>query len=834
MIQYIDHRALTAAYLTSDGRLLLNDEPLPDEFPTARVQLVGWDVELKIFDLTGARGGQLPSDPDMREALRASILAAANSPLQAIVMREARLREAADAYVNQIPIMTDASYDAEWRIHRLDRREKPWLFDVESPRCLFPAGTILDQVGAAPPESSGFARVKHGNPMKSINDVFEGDGASQYDELLAFVREMEIKLGNHAWPMIVEPKVDGMAVKLIYRNGLLALGVTRGDGAVGDDITDNIRISGIAPQSITPDEPWNGTQAHPLNADPLEIIGEVYMPLKDFTAANIKRVAAGKDAWANARNAASGSMKLLDAAELRERPLAFVRHDGYTPFIEGLHGVVQIQAYNWTELVEAVETVRNSEHVFAIDGAVVKLVEGHGRDVLGIGTRAPNWACAFKFKPEQVTTILEGIDVQVGRTGVLAPVARLKPVLVDGTTVSNATLNNEAWIQEKDLQIGDTVVLQKAGAIIPEIASSETLRARQEVLYAYYGEEHSGRPPSELTAMVHQAIAKERPPFSLVDHLGGKCPCCGSTDLQKQEVQKGEGAKWCCVSNTCPAQLSARVEHFCSRGCLDIEGVGEEASIAIAEALGVAAAMGVEGANNPLYLFQWTVGDLMILTWVTGSGGQMTFGESRATKAIAALGRAKSLPLHRWIRALGIRSIGEETSKEISRLFPSAKLLLGMGQFNVDPSVEDVVHAVYARYTNKPKDFDAEYSRYQFSPRLGPDSARRLADFMCSPEGFKTVETLAAWNVTSDNYDPVPTASDAKPLFGKSFAITGTLSVNRDEMKALIESKGGKVSGSVSKNTNYLVAGDGGGQKADKARAAGVTILDEAALRAML
>ena len=805
MIQYIDHRQLTAAYLTSDGRLLLNDEPLPDEFPTTRCLLVDWDVELTIFKLTGARGGQLPADPVMREALRASIKVAAGSPLQAIVAREAKLREAADAYVNQIPIMTDASYDAQWREHKQSRLDQPWLFDPAHPRRLFPDGSILDRVGAVPSANSGFARVKHGNPMKSINDVFEGDGAAQYDELLAFVREMERKLGVNAWPMLVEPKVDGMAVKLIYRNGLLDLAVTRGDGEVGDDITENVMTTQMVPLSIAPDAPWNGTQAHPLRGE-VEIIGEVYMPLAEFTAANAARAKAGLDLWANPRNAASGSMKLQDAGELRKRPLAFVRHDNCTPWVDGMPAVSVAEVMNWDELVAQVAEVRHTDYTYAIDGAVVKIPEGHGRDVLGIGTRAPNWACAFKFKPEQVTTILEGIDVQVGRTGVLTPVARLKPVLIDGTTVSQATLNNEAWIQDKELQIGDEVVLQKAGAIIPEIVCRVA--------------------PIKADRAVGKGMDSPKS-FSLVDHLGGKCPCCGSTELQKQEVQKGEGAKWCCLSTACPAQLSARIEHFCSRGCLDIEGIGEEAAIAIAARF--------EGRSCDLtQLLHLDLVFLETLTWTTESGSPMTFGLSRARKAAASFRDAKFLPLHRWLRALGIRSIGEETSKEISRLFPSAKLLLGLGKFNVDPAVEDVVHAVYARYMDKPKDFDAKYSRYQFSPRLGPDSARRLADFMCSPSGLKTMETLAAWGVKSDNYDPIPTASDDKPLFGKSFAITGTLSVGRDEMKALIESKGGKVAGSVSKNTNYLVAGEGGGQKADKARAAGVTILTEAELRVML
>lgn len=831
MIQYIDHRQLTAAYLTSDGRLLLNDEPLPDEFPTTQCLLADWDVELKIFKLTGMHGAPLPSDPTAREALRAALQCAIASPLQVITLREAKLREAADAYVNQVPIMTDASYDAEWREHKRSRVDQPWLFDTPSPQCLFPDGTILDRVGAAPSPDSGFARVKHGNPMKSIDDVFEGDGAAQYEELLAFVRKVEAKLGNHAWPMLVQPKVDGMAVKLIYRNGMLALGLTRGDGEVGDDITDNIRITQMVPESITPDEPWNGTQAHPLNADPLEIVGEVYMSVADFERANAEREAEGLDLWKNPRNAASGSMKLQDAAELRNRPLSFVRHDGYTPWVDDIQCVTSIEVFDWAKLIEAVETIRNSGHVFAIDGAVVKLPQGHGREVLGTGTRAPNWACAFKFKPVQATTTLEGVIVQVGRSGVLTPKARLAPVEIDGTTVTHATLNNEGWIQENGLLIGDTVVLQKAGAIIPEIVSSETLRARQEDLYTSFGEDHPGSCPAELAVMVRHKIAKERPPFSLVDFLGGKCPSCGSTDLQKQVVETGEGAKWKCMNASgCPAQLSRRIEHMCSRGCLDIEGIGKEAAVAIAERVG-------HTGFHPIELITaWRAEDFAVITWTTPKGGPMTFGESKGKKARAAAVRAQSLPLHRWIRSLGIHTIGENTAKEISRLYLDPMELIRISEVN-DPifgTPEGARLAAIATIDAGGSKTNEMLAQFNISSHLGPVSCRKLLEFSGSDEGREILRILHGWGVGSDNYDPAPKASDAKPLFGKSFAITGTLSVNRDEMKALIESKGGKVSGSVSKKTNYLIQGVGGGSKGASAAANGVVVLSESELRAML
>ena len=592
--------------------------------------------------------------------------------------------------------------------------------------------------------------------------------------------------------------------------------------SVGDDITDNIRITQMVPQSITTDEPWGGTQAHPLRGV-VELIGEVYMPLQAFAAANAEREELGLDLWANPRNAASGAMKLRDAAELSKRPLAFVRHDGGTPWIGDIAHVDTVEVFSLADLLKAIEVVRHTTHAFAIDGAVVKLPTGKGRDVLGMGTRAPNWACAFKFKPVQVTTILEDIFVQVGRTGVLTPVARLTPALIDGTTVSQATLNNEAWIREKGLQVGDTVTLAKAGMIIPELLDSVTHEELVKDMMVRLSKHPTGHPladaPEQVRKDAVKVVGNTRPHFGLVAHLGGKCPSCGSTDLQKQEIQTGEGAKWHCMNSTgCPAQLAARIEHMCSRGCLDIEGIGSEMAAALADA------MGSMNINNPLDLMSWTVGDLQVMTWVTESGGQMTFGESRATKAAAALARAKSLPLHRWLRALGIPSIGENTSKEISRL------CLDVASIHAATFTDGILDAVAS---GEAKD-SPQLQRYAISGHLGPVSCAALKTYAWSDAGVAVFSLLKEWGVTSENYDPTPTASNDKPLFGKSFAITGTLSVGRDEIKALIESKGGKVSGSVSAKTNFLVAGEGGGQKADKARAAGVTILDEAALRAML
>ncbi len=742
-----------------------------------------------------------------------------------VIAREKRLVEANDVYHHGgIPVMTDASYDLEWRLHELSRRENPHLFDPKSPHYMFAdGGTILDRVGAAP-KNDGFAKVRHGNPMLSINDVFEGDGAVQYEELLAFVSDMEKRLGNGAWPMQVEPKVDGCALKLIYSYGLLSLAVTRGDGELGDDITDNVRISGIVPQSIRPDEPWDGTLAHPLNAEHLEVVGEVYMPLDAFARANAEREKAGLPLWANPRNAAAGAIKLRDEAELRQRPLAFVRHDAFSPFIRDIVTVPYYTVFNWEGLVRAVEGVRGMQLDYATDGAVVKIENPAARATVGTGTRAPNWACAFKFKPVQVVTKLLDIAVQVGRTGALTPVAVLEPVYVDGTTVSAATLFNEDHIRSMGLQIGDTVILQKAGAIIPQIVGSVNYKKRYDELMEWSRASFSNTREGH-ESRVEDEIDKERPPFDLLAHIDHKCPRCRGPVLIGEE---GEVARRC-ENPGCQAQMAAKIKHAASRKCLDIEGVGEEVADALARDLG-------QTHTAFEVIRRMVTGKLVpVLSalQLTGSGRSVTFGALSAIKATEAATRAVNMPMHRWIWAIGIRTIGENTSKEVSRLFSSCRdLMVLCAAGSVDRchvAADALIRIAEGEDKNSPK-----LKPLAVSSHLGPVSCKALLDFAQTDYGREVLHHLASWGVKSDNYDPIPTASDDKPFFGKSFVITGTLSVGRDEMKALIESKGGKVAGSVSKKTDFLVVGENAGSKAAKARELGVQILTEAALREML
>ncbi len=893
MIKFIDHRSLPIAFLLPDGQVVLPDETdkLDYSKPWHAQQLPGWDAELKLYNLTGVPGADLKVlGPVQREGHRAAIKAAIEQlprdvhaetagqifgkPAEevttderraakmvnygsiyeqperfsegprlgttkpadrivdrlraAVVAREAKLREASDKYHNQVPIMTDANYDTEWRVHEKARTDFPTWFDKTSAFCLFTDGTVLDRIGAAPAASSGFAKVRHSNRMLSIRDVFEGpqDSPAQFEELLAFVRDIEKKIGaNSVWPLDIEDKVDGLALKLIYCYGELAMAVTRGDGEFGDDVTENVRTSGIVPLSIVPAAGGSAIAGYsPHELPQFEVIGEVYMPLAAFARANAEREAEGLDLWANPRNAAAGAIKLHDAEELKARPLAFVRHDS-GHHVPGFQYVGGATANHWPALIEQVESLRHEVRGYGIDGAVIKVSSGQGREILGLGTTSPNWACAFKYRPVQALTPLEGIDVQVGRTGVLTPVGRLKPILIDGSTVSNATLNNEGFINENGFRIGDMVVLQKAGAIIPQIVSSETLRARQEELCDFYRAKYPDEDTAGTMVHVRAAISEERPPFSLVAHLGGKCPSCGSIDLQKQEVAKGEGAKWKCLNSaSCPAQLATRIQHFCSRGCLDIEGIGKEASIAIAAHMGKLWEED-QVVPSPLNMFDWIQPAFAMLRWTTLSGSPMTFGPSRADKVVKALKHAKSLPLHRWIRAMGIHTVGENTSKEVSRLCLDSRELAGM----VYP-VSGIAMLIEAGEDKTV----GNLAKFAISTHLGPVSAAALTAYFRTPTGEAYMAALANWDINSDNYDPVPVASDAKPLTGKNFVVTGTLSVSRDEIKALIEASGGKVSGSVTGKTDYLVAGEGGGKKSAEAAKKNVPTITEAALRAML
>ena len=556
-----------------------------------------------------------------------------------------------------------------------------------------------------------------------------------------------------------------------------------------------------APSSSTIQNSESNIQ-NPPSAIPdlLEVRGEIFMPNAAFAAMNAERGEAGLPTFANPRNAAAGTLKQLDPKIVAQRPLAFLAHglgayDG-PPLATGLefHALLDtfhiprnqpvLVANNIEEMLDAVATISRERHGFdyATDGAVIKVMEMAERERLGATARAPRWAAAYKFLPEQQETTLNAITIQVGRTGVLTPVAELTPVLISGSTVSRATLHNQDEIDRKPIHIGATVLVEKAGEIIPAIV--------------------------KVTRPVPGAK-----PFSLFAHVGGVCPSCGGPISQEEGF-----VAWRCTNFQCPAQAVTHITHFASRKALDIDGLGE----AVAEAL-----VRLGHCSTPLDLFSLTEETLANLN--TGTSEEpRRFGEKNAARILAALLAAKTKPLHRWLYAMGIRQLGESAAKELARLHHDLTELAN------SPILAELLRDTRVD-AKKKNDFLAKHA---ITGDVGPVVAEAISAFFQSAAGQHVLARLAqlAIHPLSDNYLPIPAAADltSKPLAGKTFVITGTLSIERDAMKELIESKGGKVSGSISAKTHYLLCGEGGGSKRDKAEQLKVPVIDETALQALI
>jgi DNA ligase (NAD+) len=532
----------------------------------------------------------------------------------------------------------------------------------------------------------------------------------------------------------------------------------------------------------------------------LEVRGEIFMPNEAFAALNTERDEAGLPTFANPRNSAAGTLKQLDPKIVAKRPLAFLAHglgayDGppleteheFHDLLENL-GIPQnlpiLNASNLDELLAAVAKINRERHDldYGTDGAVIKVLDRAERETLGFTSRAPRWAAAYKFLPEQKETTLNNILIQVGRTGVLTPVAELTPVLVSGSTVSRATLHNQDEITKKDIRLGATVLIEKAGEIIPAIV--------------------------KVIRHVEAAV-----PYSLYDSVGGKCPSCGGPISQEEGF-----VAWRCTNFACPAQAVTSIKHFAARKALDLDGLGE----IVAEAL-----VRHGHCTTPLDLFKLTEETLANLNLGTAEAPRR-FGEKNAVKVLSALEAAKSKPLHRWLFAMGIRQLGESAAKELSRLHRT------IGEIASSEILVELLRDTRAT-AKKQNEFLAKYS---ITGDVGPAVAESITSFFRSDAGEHVLARLAELGIdpVSDNYLPVAAEADlsALPLAGKTFVITGTLSMDRDAMKELIESKGGKVSGSVSAKTNYVLAGEGGGSKRDKAEKLGVKILDEESILKMM
>lgn len=692
-------------------------------------------------------------------------------------------------YQEAQPEISDAEYDRLFR--ELEDLEKahPELADPNSP---------TQRVGGAPLEA--FEQRPHLLPMLSIDDLFSEE------EVGDFFKRLQKGLGLETIPLTVEPKIDGVACSLVYRNGALDYALTRGDGTRGDDITQNVRTIRNIPLTL-------GEDAPPL----LEVRGEIFMPAEGFARLNEQRDEEGLDTFANPRNATAGTLKSLDPKVVAARPLAFLAHglgahegtamsteDDFRALLE--HFKIPRNQPVWhvdslTKVLDAIHELDEKRHHLGhgTDGAVIKVLDFSQRKSLGFTSRAPRWAAAFKYPPEQKETVLRDITVQVGRTGVLTPVAELDPVFVSGTTVSRATLHNQEEIERKDIQIGDTVIVEKAGEIIPSIVS-----------------------------VVKSKRFFESRPYSLPEALGHQCPSC------RGPIEKAEGfVAWRCLNFECPAQAVTRITHFASRKALDLDGLGESVAIKLVES-------GL--ASSPLDLFRLSSDDLanLMLDPAKSSDGltvskERRFGEKRATTLLKSLERARNdMPLHRWLFAMGISQIGESAARELSRLHRKLSDLAG------SPIVADLADLPDYEELPKSKRKKENHPRlkdYRIDDNLGPVAARHLRTFFESDGGHHALERLRDLGIDpqSENYAPDPaTASAGLPLVGKTFVITGTLSAPRPEFKSLIEQNGGKVSGSISAKTDYLLAGEGGGSKQTKAESLGVPVIGEDELNAML
>ena len=727
-------------------------------------------------------------------------------------------------YAQAQPEISDAEYDKLYREIEELEREHPEFITPDSP---------TQRVGND--LSEGFRKVTHPAPMQSIDDIFEhkpGQGETDA-ELVEFYNRLAGSVGVVSPRVTIEPKIDGCAVTLLYRSGKLAYAATRGDGRTGDDITANVRTIKSVPFTLPAGAP-----------ELLEVRGEIYMPSADFDALNAERDADGLPAFANPRNATAGTIKLLDAAEVARRPLRFLAHglgvyegpalrctQDFTDLLDRM-GIPRNQPVIYADTLEATRAAVQQVNElrrnlgYGTDGAVIKLDDFGLRGSLGSTARAPRWAAAFKYLPEQKETVLRGISIQVGRTGVLTPVAELEPVQLSGTTVSRATLHNQDEIARKDIRIGDTVLMEKSGEIIPAVVHVITAR----------------RPADAV-------------PYSLYDAVGGVCPSCGAPIAQEE----GQVA-WRCTNFTCPAQAAMRTTYFCRREALDIENLGGT----VAEAL-VNRGM----ISTPLDLFTLTVEQLGALNLGTDDEPRR-FGEKNAAKALAALQNARTLPLERWLTAFGISTIGTVTARTTARYHRDLAELAGGDFLRLLVQLEEGVEqhnalnpkarankgadkdGLLARQATLKAGLEAHAAPYaargyvaleadganklKFTNPLGSVSTRKLLAYFQSAAGKAVLSTLTDLGINPVSAGFVENMNNQAegPLSGKTFVLTGALSRPRPEFEKMIAAAGGKATGSVTKNTTYLVAGEGGGSKRDKAARLGIPVIGEEELLTML
>ncbi|MDF7807827.1 NAD-dependent DNA ligase LigA [Pontiellaceae bacterium B12219] len=640
-------------------------------------------------------------------------------------------------YIDAAPEISDREYDT--LLQTLEDLEKqfPMFESANSP---------TRRVGGAPLGS--FENVKHSVPMMSLSNTYSKE------ELVEFDVRIRKLIPEAVFDYILEPKIDGVAISLRYENGELVRAVTRGDGAIGDDVTSNVRTIKSIPLRLSDLMP----------PAVLEVRGEIYMDTAGFAKLNADRQDAGMEPFANPRNACAGSLKMLDSREVASRPLdaifyatgelSGIKFETHEQMLLSLKNYgLRITPKYWLndkidDVLERLDELENMRHEFPfeMDGGVIKVNDRRLYDDLGYTAKSPRWAVAYKYEPEQAETRLHTISIQVGRTGVLTPVAELEPVQLAGTTVKRATLHNEDEIRRKDIKIGDRVIIEKAGEIIPAVV---------------------------------KVVTEKRTGEELDFSMPTACPVCGS------EVEKREGeVALRCINLQCPAQVKNWLTHFASRGAMDINGLGES----LVEQL-------VDGGlvKTPAELYALQKVEVL---------GLERMGEKSADNLIKGLEDSKNRPFEKVLFGLGIRHVGKGAASILASEFKNIDALMA-----ADIQTLEEIHDI------------------------GPIVGKSVVEYFQAPETREIIRQLRAAGV---NFEQTETGG-SNELEGLTFVLTGSMeSMTRDEAGDKIKARGGKVSGSVSKKTSYLVAGEAAGSKLTKAEKLGVTILNEEQLIALL
>lgn len=651
-------------------------------------------------------------------------------------------------YVHDTPVVSDAQYDVLMRELQSLEAAHPYLVTADSP---------TQRVGAAP--LAAFGSVTHRIPMLSLGNAFEQDEVRAFDKRVADTLRAAGKLSaDQEVSYFCELKLDGLAISLRYERGLLVQAATRGDGQTGEDVTLNVRTIKAIPLKL------KGAEQEPPEI--LEVRGEVFMTLADFERLNAAQQARGEKIFVNPRNAAAGSLRQLDPRITAQRPLSFFAYGWgdlggfqlprHSAMLDWLHQLglpinqkQHVLALGAQKLLQYYSSVgeRRAQLPYDIDGVVYKVDDLIAQRVLGFVARAPRFAIAHKFPAQEATTELLDIEVQVGRTGAITPVARLAPVFVGGVTVTNATLHNETEILRKDVRIGDTVIVRRAGDVIPEVVGP---------------------------------VLAQRPIFASSFVMPSACPVCGSAIERVED----EAIARCTGGLFCAAQRKQSLIHAVGRKALDIEGLGEK----LVEQL-----VDRERIRSLAELFTLRVEELAEYD---------RMGRKSAENLIEAIAKAKRPQLNRLIFALGIRHVGETTARDLALYFGSIEAVM-QAQPEALLNVSDV----------------------------GPVVAGSIARFFAEPHNQQVVRELREQGVEPQ----APEAQRSSGLSGKTFVLTGTLPTwSREEASSRIIAAGGKVSGSVSRKTSFVVAGDEAGSKLEKATELGVEILDEAGLKTLL